>query len=284
MAHEALDASQNRNDAVRAVFRGDERYTFVRAIYEPGGSFGPHWQQAYQLVVMLEGSAEVEIDGRSVVFREGEGVLMHPGWRVHYQFDRERRSVHTSCQLGPSFLSRMERRTLSRVCGVHSIPGAVHILIGEGLASPSNPGPQFHAAMVLMTKACLLRFAAHVLESPGSEAPLHPAMQRALEILEEDPTGLRKASDLSPRCGVSDSRLRQLFRQARQESPSDMIWRLKTEHAVRMIRSTGLTLGEIAAQSGFANPFHLSRSVKQLTGLPPRQLRRIEWTGGKSRR
>ena len=41
---------------------------------------------------------------------------------------------------------------------------------------------------------------------------------------------------------------------------------------VRVFGSTS-----IATQSGFANPFHLSRRVKKLTGLPPRELRRIDW-------
>ena len=73
--------------------------------------------------------------------------------------------------------------------------------------------------------------------------------------------------------------MRQLFREAGRGSPSALIWQIKTGLAVRMIRSTGLTLGEIAEQSGFANPFHLSRSVKKLTGLPPRELRSVEWEG-----
>jgi AraC-like DNA-binding protein len=130
-----------------------------------------------------------------------------------------------------------------------------------------------------VAKACLLRFGAHVLEAPGARHPLHPAMGRAMETLEREAVELRTASDLSERCGISVSRLRQLFSEAGKESPSAMLWRIKTEHAVRMIRSTGLTLGEIAEQSGFSNPFHLSRCVKMLTGHPPRELRRIEWEG-----
>ena len=272
-----------RNDAVRAVFRGDSAYTFVRAIYEPGGSFGPHWQRAYQLVVMLQGNARVRVQRESLVLREGEGILMQPGWRVLYLFSSDQRSVHTGCQLEASCLDRNERRLLAKARGVHPVPAAVHILIGEGLASPITASTHFHAAMALMAKACLLRFAAHVSESPGSGHPPHPALRRAIETLEQEPADFKTAGSLAARCGISVSRLRQLFQEAGRGSPSAMLWRIKTEHAVRMIRSTGLTLGEIATQSGFANPFHLSRSVKKLTGLPPRELRRIEWEGGRKR-
>lgn len=281
MAQNAQNAKQK--DAVRAVFRGDSTYTFVRAVYEPGGSFGPHWQRAYQLVVMIQGEARVQIQRGSLVLREGEGILMQPGWRVLYQFSGERRSIHTGCQLEVSGLGRNERRLLAGVRGAHPVPAAVHTLIGEGLASPVTPGTQFCAAMVYIAKACILRFAASVLETPGSGHPPHPAMRRAMEMLEREPMQLKTAGDLAAHCGISVSRLRQLFGEAGRGSPSAMIWRTKAGHAVQMLRSTGLTLGEIATQSGFANPFHLSRSVKKLTGLPPRELRRIEWEGDRGR-
>ncbi len=275
------NAPQMPKKSVRAIFRGDDRYTFVRAVYEPGGTFGPHWQRAYQLVVLLEGSAEVEIDGRPLPLSKGEGILMQPGWRVMYHFDRERRSIHTGCQIVPGAFDRGERRTLTGITGVHPIPAAVHVLIGEGLASPAAPGDHLHAAMALIAKACLLRYASQVLEAASAGPPPHPALRRALELLEGDPTAFRTASELALRCGISDSRLRQLFQESERGSPSLMLWRLKAEQAVRMIRSTGLTLGEIAIQSGFANPFHLSRRVKQITGMSPRELRRIE--SGKAR-
>lgn len=206
---------------------------------------------------------------------------MQPGWQVFYQFDEEERTIHTGCQLERACLTGNERRLLAEVRGIHPVPAAVHILIGEGLASPITAGTQLYAAMALMAKACLLRFAANVFESPGSGHPLHPALRRALQILEADPAVLNTAGDLAGRCGISVSRLRQLFRESGRGSPSVILWRIKTEHAVRMIRSTGLTLGEIAVQSGFANAFHLSRSVKKLTGVSPRELRHIEWEGSR---
>jgi AraC-like DNA-binding protein len=102
-------------------------------------------------------------------------------------------------------------------------------------------------------------------------------LQRARQVLETVPFELKTAGELAARAGVSVSRLRQLYREQGGESPSAVLWRIKAEHAVRMIRFTGLNLGEIAVQTGFANPFHLSRSVKKLTGLSPRELRRVEW-------
>ncbi len=85
--------------------------------------------------------------------------------------------------------------------------------------------------------------------------------------------GIQSAEELARRVGISATQLRLLYRREGGESPSDMIWRLKVEHAIQLIRSTGLTLGEIATDCGYANPFHLSRSVKRYTGHSPRSLR-----------
>jgi len=185
--------------------------------------------------------------------------------------------VHTWCQVGAGLPNTMERRTLSLVTGVHPVPAAIHLLIEEGLSVPLIVGPRLHDAMASLSKTCILRFAAHVLESGQKRPPSHPALQFALELLASNPVEIRTASELARRCGISLSRLRQLFHETGGESPSSMLWRLKGNHAIQMIRSTGLALAQIAEQCGFANPFHLSRWVKNWTGHSPRELRRIEW-------
>ncbi|MFP4378581.1 MAG: helix-turn-helix domain-containing protein [Spirochaetales bacterium] len=51
---------------------------------------------------------------------------------------------------------------------------------------------------------------------------------------------------------------------------------MRTDHAIALIRSTGLSFDQVADQSGFRTTSHLSRRVKEHTGVPPRELRRLE--------
>ena len=156
---------------------------------------------------------------------------------------------------------------------------ALHLFIEEGLAVPNHHHAALHDAMAALARACLLRFAADA--SPGDRGrtgpPPHPALQRALDMAATHYSELRSTEDLARRAGISPSRLRVLCRHAGSESPSAMIWRFKVEHAIQLIRSTGLTLGEIAGACGYANPFHLSRSVRRHTGHSPRRLRQDQW-------
>ncbi len=277
MAKNMPTSRSKPSDASQAIFRGGDHYGFIRAAYPPGGSYGTNRQQLYQLVVMLQGDARIWVREETLLLGTGEALLVHPGWPILYRFADRRASLHTSCQMAPSALSPVERRILSQTLGVHRVPAFVHALINEGLAAPLVTGPTFHTAQEFLARACLLRFAAHVAESLAADLPPHPALNRATQLLENTPADIHSALQLAERCGISVSRLRQLHQAAGMESPSVRLWRIKTEHAVRMIRATGLTLGEIAEQSGFANPFHLSRNVKKLTGYPPRELRRKEW-------
>ena len=70
--------------------------------------------------------------------------------------------------------------------------------------------------------------------------------------------------------------MRKLFQDEQGESSTAMIWRLKTDQAVQLIHATGLTLAEVAEQRGFSNAFHLSRCVKDRTGIAPRELGKTE--------
>jgi AraC-like DNA-binding protein len=254
-------------------------YLFGKAVYPPGGRLEQRTQKDYQLIVLISGSLRVTVEDIAYDLAPGDAILQHPGLREVYRFSETKTSEHTWCQVRPGIFTAHEKRLLKHAVGVRKAPASVHLLIEEGLSARSSDETYLHEAMLHLARACLLRFAAHarMLDRKDAAVPIHPALERALEIAAQHYAELRSAGDLARRVGISVTQLRVLCRQAGRESPTDMIWRLKAEHAIQMIRSTGLTLGEIADSCGYANPFHLSRAVKRYTGDSPRHLRRDEW-------
>ena len=256
-----------------------KNYLFGKTVYPPGGRCGPRIQNDYQLIVLISGGLRVTVEDVTYELAPGEAILQHPGLREFYRFSERGESMHSWCQVAPGLLSRQDKRLLKGASGVHKASSSIHLLIEEGLALRSHDSPDLHEAMAALARACLLRFAAHArsLDRKDTAAPIHPGLERALEIAALHYAELRSAEDLARRVGISVTQLRSLCHEAKRESPTEMIWRLKAEHAIQMIRSTGLTLGEIADSCGYANPFHLSRSVKRYTGYSPRSLRQGEW-------
>jgi AraC-like DNA-binding protein len=268
------------SSGTRAQTSGEDgKYLFGKAVYPPGGRCGPRTQAVYQLIVLIEGSLHLSVDDARYDLVPGDAILLRPGGRELFRFSPEAQSIHSWCQVSPGSLTAKDRRLLRRASGVHRSTSTIHLLIAEGLAVQNHANAELHDAMATLAKACLLRFAAHAssIDRHNTATPLHPALQRAHEIASMQYAELHSSEDLAKRVGVSSSRLRSLCRTAQGESPSAMIWRLKVEHATQLIRSTGLTLGEIADDCGFANPFHLSRAVRRHTGYSPRRLRQNEW-------
>jgi AraC-like DNA-binding protein len=234
----------------------------------------------YFLITILEGSVAIDCDGRQIQLGSGEGVILPPRGIKFFRFDPDVKSVHLWCQIAPGLTNRNEREQLRFAMQPSPVTTSVNILIEEGLSIPVNSGPHLNLAMQALAKACLLRFVAHASESIPTKQPRHQAVQRALEEVNMNPLKFRSAKDLAHHCGMSYSRFRKLFKDDQGESPTAMIWRLKTDQAVQLIRATGLTLAEVAEQCGFSNAFHLSRCVKERKGIAPRELRKIEQVTG----
>lgn len=272
----SLNATPKTVDLFRAESRGDDLHMFGRALYLPGGWHGPRRAANYFLITILEGSVAINCSGRHMRLGVGEGVILPHRGIEFFRFDPDVKSVHHWCQIAPGLANRHERELIRLAGNPSPVPASVNILIEEGLSIPMNAGPHLNLAMQTLAKACLLRFAAHASENIPTKQPRHQAVQRALEAVSMNPAKFRSAEDLARHCGISYSRLRKLFQDDQGETPTAMIWRLKTDQAVQLIRATGLTLAEVADQCGFSNAFHLSRCVKDRTGHPPRELRKTE--------
>jgi transcriptional regulator GlxA family with amidase domain len=108
---------------------------------------------------------------------------------------------------------------------------------------------------------------------------------------EEEPDALRRALDwvgqeghrsvdlrtLAREAGVSPAQLVKLFRRHLGTTPIRHVWETRTRRGAQLLRETGLTVAEVAFRCGFQTPFHFSRWVRDLYGLPPRALRSREW-------
>lgn len=81
-------------------------------------------------------------------------------------------------------------------------------------------------------------------------------------------------TDVAARMGVSPSTLRLQFRRHRQVSPQQALRTARTRRALDLLHTSDLTLDAVALRCGFHSASHLSRVVKEHTGLSPGAVRR----------
>jgi AraC-like DNA-binding protein len=106
--------------------------------------------------------------------------------------------------------------------------------------------------------------------SQSARHDLAPLMEW-LETRVSDPVSVK---EMAAFCGLSTSRFHHVFRQETGETPHHYMCRKRLTRAAEWIRSTDLTVSEIAQRLSFADPFHLSRVFKAAYGMPPSVFRR----------
>jgi AraC-like DNA-binding protein len=125
-----------------------------------------------------------------------------------------------------------------------------------------------------LLQACGLRLALDTLllevvrgitdpEITLSPLSVHPAVSKALEILE---TRFKKnwtLSELAQEVGLSRSRLAELFNLETGYSIRKFLTRIRLQYAETLLNHSDLPIGDIAAECGFATIQHFSRVFKQ---------------------
>lgn len=98
------------------------------------------------------------------------------------------------------------------------------------------------------------------------------AIERMLPIvraIEEKPGRRLSVADMAELINVSAPRLHALFRESFGQTPHGYLLEARIKAAKMKLLATDETIQEIAAATGFDDPFHFSRAFKKLVGLSP---------------
>lgn len=79
---------------------------------------------------------------------------------------------------------------------------------------------------------------------------------------------------LARECGLSVSRLAFLFRRQTGKTPGQFLEEQRLSHAAHLLHRTSLTIGEIASECGFADPFYFTNRFRRFQGTSPSQFRK----------
>lgn len=107
-----------------------------------------------------------------------------------------------------------------------------------------------------------------------SSAAKHPAVLRAIHLLESRFREPWTLDEIAAHSGISRARLAELFRQDTGASLHKFLNRIRVSHAEQLLRNSELSSGSIALECGFATDQHFSRAFKLHTGLTPIRFRR----------
>jgi AraC family transcriptional regulator len=100
-------------------------------------------------------------------------------------------------------------------------------------------------------------------------------LRQASDFLRAHYTESLSVDAIAAAVGVHPAHLVRTFRQRNGCTIGDFIRDLRVEHASRLLSTSGLSLGQIALDSGFADQSHFCRIYKNRTGMTPSEYQKV---------
>jgi AraC-like DNA-binding protein len=109
----------------------------------------------------------------------------------------------------------------------------------------------------------------------SSDSLAFATYQCCRQLLQEHFHRLPTLEQAARECHVDIAYFCRLFRRFDQQSPYQYLTRLKMNAAAAQLRQPGALVKNVAADLGFANPFHFSRVFKSVFGVAPQGFRKL---------
>ncbi len=99
-------------------------------------------------------------------------------------------------------------------------------------------------------------------------------VREAINYIERHYVNEITIEEIAKFCGLSRTHFGRLFKKVTGQSPQQYLTNFRMTRAVELMRTTDLTLGEIAARVGYSNQLYFSKVFHRVYGVPPRTWRR----------
>ena len=247
------------------------------ATYPPGASFGPRRMRDWEFVWLLQGNAEYCWGDTVVAAPEGSFVLCRPGAVDSFQWDRVQRTRHAFFHFQvlsvPSDWPLWADWPLVRAPENDDIlrPLFRHLLTWMDSGDPD--GCRLTIAAMLNAFRTDRRATGGVVREAWPPA-VEQVCAYIAQRLDEDPSSPISLSSLASVACVTPEHLCRLFKSSLGHGPAETVRLARLDRAATLLARSNYSISEIAAQCGFASPFHFSRRFKDAYGQSPSTLRR----------
>jgi AraC family transcriptional regulator len=241
----------------------------------------PHQHRHWEIGYATEGGSELHVGKeRKLQLRPGSFWSV-PAGTIHW-LRRGPESRHHGLVVGlqlPVIATRHSewnlRDLIRGVVVLHEVQ-QLKPLFSRIVTEGATPSHYQAAALRLGVDALLLEIVRASIDGNerAASAGMHPAVSRALNVLQ---TRFRESwtlQSLAKESGISRARLAQLFRQQVGSSIHKVLNEVRVEHARRLLQESGLSVSEIALDCGFATSQHFARIFRGLTGSSAAEYRR----------
>lgn len=268
---------------IMSFIKRDNR-PFGFCVYPPGATLGPRVLADYEIVWIESGSAVWLHNGEEYNLMPGSILLVRPGDRETFYWDRNKHSSHYFYHFG---LNKKAAPPL-KIYKDESLWPFLHNLPQNNVLKPmamnafrmiKNGRKDTDPILQSMLQQILLTFVSGCYEVE-QEMPddLPPAIERVFHYIHSEwsklPLIKPDLKTLASKSLVSTTHLCRLFNEAFEMSPIQVITIMRLKRASTLLERTNYRLKQIAHLTGFENQYHFSRLFKKIYGISPSEYRK----------
>jgi AraC family transcriptional regulator of arabinose operon len=237
---------------------------------EPGWSWHARPLTDHLLWYVMDGAGYLTLGGRTWDLAPGTAVVFGPGDQPAAGQDPRRRllvfGMHFTGADGPG--PPESRPAVPRTVRDQ---GFLATLAARADAAYRRGDPlgDRQAVLCLEQILCLLR--EEMLLPAPSAADL--AVDRIADRVRQDPGQPWSVPALACQASLSPAQFTRRFRARTGLAPGSFIIAARIQRARQLLAETSLTIGQVSAALGYADPAFFSRQYRQYTGQPPSALR-----------
>ena len=183
---------------------------------------------------------------------------------------------------GSALAALLRRTVFARGVPLYaSRPFRIRSVFETLLATGNLPSRNRDALCTLLLRQLILTVDDTAMDADTAASPAWQTYLRCREHMERDFLKTPTVRAAARQCCVDPAYLARLFQRFAEESPLQLLNRLKMNRAAELLGNDNRLVKEAAEAVGFADPYHFSRVFKRVYGIPPETFRRTARRDGR---
>ena len=239
--------------------------------YAPGYELSRSSFDSYLMEIILEGRVNIETEGERLTARAGQAVLIDCNKPHRYHSDTGWHAlwVHFDGAPAKGYFSLILRQN-GRVFATHRLQEAHEALQGIfDMFHQGQPLSETRMALYLTQALTALSESAEPAIMSGGAGPINRAVELINRRVGEEPS----VTELARMVGLSEYHFIRVFRQLMGVTPGQYIIISRMNHAKYLLKTTALSVGEIAAMAGYSSESMFTAAFRRTQGVTPTRYR-----------
>lgn len=225
----------------------------------------------YSIEFVSSGRGTLTMHGKSFPLRPGAIYCYGPRTRHIIETDPENPMLKHFVDFTGSALVDLLKKTdfLAGHPLFVSRPFRIRSIFENLITTGNNESRNREALCALLLRQLILTADDCSMDPDAAFSPAWQTYLRCRQYMERNYLEIVTVAGAAGACFVDQAYLTRLFKRFAEESPLQLITRLKMGKAADLLGAGDLLVKQVAEQIGYPDPYHFSRVFKRVYGMPP---------------